>query len=95
MDAIRLVPAYRNTLKPIRHRFAKVKRIGNWEINIEKRISEILKNLGNNMKCSRCKKELKLKSSSQGVNFIGCSNWPICGYSSNINVLVDDSKTEV
>ena len=73
-DAIRLVAAD-EVLKPIRPSFTRINRIGNWRNNLKKRIRIILQNLGNDMTCKNCGGEMVIKKNSEGVNFLGCSNY--------------------
>jgi|GEM_PF-2979453 ssDNA-binding Zn-finger/Zn-ribbon topoisomerase 1 len=87
LDAIRIVPIRREDLKPIRIKFKRVNRGFNWKNNFRLRISEILENLGNDMRCPRCEAKLVMrKNIKRRVNFLGCSRFPDCNGNRNIEV---------
>jgi ssDNA-binding Zn-finger/Zn-ribbon topoisomerase 1 len=73
-DSIKIVAAYRNTLKPVRPRFTHTYRLDTWKANFKKHISEALGSLGNNMKCD-CGADMLLKRNRWGENFLACSEY--------------------
>lgn len=79
IDAIRVVAANALTAEPIRPAFPIVKRIPGWKKNLHKRFSQVIKSLGINVECPRCKKLLLLrKNKSDNRVFLGCSQYPEC-----------------
>jgi hypothetical protein len=80
-DAIRIVAANTTDAKPIRPKFPKVYRTGNWRKNLKLRASQAVESLGANIICPKCKKRLLLKRNSKNNSqFLGCSNYPKCDY---------------
>lgn len=89
-DAIRIVAAKLDSaLQPILGPYPHIKRITGWENNFDKRIAQILTDLGNDMKCYTCKSDMQLKKSSDDQShFLGCSNYSYCkGKWRNIKIL--------
>lgn len=83
-DAIRIVVANTTDAKPIRGRFPKVYRTGNWRRNLKIRVSQTIESLGVNMACLECKSRLFLKrNSTDNTQFLGCSMFPKCDYKRN------------
>lgn len=73
-DSIKIVVARESTLKPVRPKFTHTYRLDTWRTNFQKRISEALVSLGNNMKCG-CGADMVLKRNNRGENFLGCSEY--------------------
>lgn len=87
LDAIRIVPAKTENLKPIRTKFKRINRGFNWKDNFKLRVSEILENLGNDVGCPKCKAKMFMrKNSIKKVNFLGCSKYPSCNGNRSIEV---------
>ena len=86
-DAIRVVAASTTDGKPVRRKFTRINRNGNWQINLRKRISKILESFDVDIKCTKCGNVLFLKRNSKdNSRFLGCSNFPNCPYVRNFNL---------
>jgi hypothetical protein len=82
-DAIRIVAANLDSGKPIRPQYPIVKRIPNWRNNLRIRISEIMQDLGTDMRCAKGHL-LFLKKRPDATRYLLCSKYPECKGSRNL-----------
>lgn len=62
---------------------AKVLRVQNWRENLRKRINSMLDNMG--PMCPKCGSHMKERNGRNKTKFWGCSNYPNCKGTRNIN----------